>query len=174
MSTTTPEQFQELLPLACEWAEQQEQQILTRGVTLTADQVADARLIGVAHPDRIRLLAVDQIPVPAHPVLRAAADATGLISPLTGGLTLRHGIFIRSDCWDQRRLVVHELAHTAQYERLDGFRHFLERYLWECLTIGYPAAPMEQEAIAVERQVCNRAAGQKFTGGHLSGGRCLV
>jgi len=152
----SPEQFRQLLPLACAWAEPQEQRILKQGVGLTADQVADAEVIGVANPARVRLLRVDQIPVPEHPALRAAAEATSLISPLTAGLTLRHGIFIRSDCWGQRRLVVHELAHTAQYERLGGFQHFLEQYLWECLTIGYPAAPLEQEAIAVERRLCGQ------------------
>jgi hypothetical protein len=145
-----------LLPLACAWAEPQEQRILKQGVGLTADQVVDAEVIGVADPARVRLLRVDQIPVPEHPALRAAAEATSLISPLTAGLTLRHGIFIRSDCWGQRRLVVHELEHTAQYERLGGFQHFLECYLWECLSIGYPAAPLEQEAIGTERRLCGQ------------------
>jgi hypothetical protein len=150
------EEFQQLLPLACEWAEQQERHILKQGVGLTPGQMADAKLIGMADAARIRLLSGEQIPVPEHPALRAAAEATSLISPLTAGLTLRHGILIRSDRWGQRRLVVHELAHTAQYERLGGFRPFLERYLWECLSIGYPAAPMEQEAIATERRLCGQ------------------
>jgi len=154
VTTISPAQFQVLLPLACGWAEQQEQRILEQGVSLAADQVADAEIIGVADPARVRLLRVDQIPVPEHPTLRAAAEATSLISPLTAGLTLRYGIFIRADCWGQRRLVAHELAHTAQYERLGGFQPFLQRYLWECLTIGYPDAPMEQEAVATERRLC--------------------
>ena len=35
-----------------------------------------------------------------------------------------------------------------------GIRPFLSQYLRECLTIGYPAAPMEQEAVvAVSRLV---------------------
>jgi hypothetical protein len=156
VTTISPAQFQVLLPLACGWAEQQEQRILEQGVSLAADQVADAEIIGVADPARVRLLRVDQIPVPEHPTLRAAAEATSLISPLTAGLTLRYGIFIRADCWGQRRLVAHELAHTAQYERLGGFQPFLQRYLWECLTIGYPEAPMEQEAIATERRLCGQ------------------
>jgi hypothetical protein len=62
---------------------------------------------------------------------------------MTIGLTLRYGIFIRADCWGERRLVVHELVHTLQYERLGGFMPFLQQYLHECITIGYPAAPME-------------------------------
>ena len=143
----TLEQFQDLLPLACAWAEEQERHILREGVPLSSAQLIDAATVGVAHPEAVRLLSVPRIPLPEHPMLRAAADATQLISPGTEGLTLRYGIFIRADCWGLRPLVFHELVHTLQYERLGGFYQFLQQYLRECLTIGYPAAPMEQEAV---------------------------
>jgi hypothetical protein len=92
--------------------------------------------------------------MPIHSVLRAAAEQVGLISPQTIGLTLRYGIFIRSDCWGDRRLVVHELAHVAQYERFGGFRPFLEQYLQECIDPGYPFGPLEQEAKRAEKEIC--------------------
>src|SRR6266567_2143473 len=113
----TLEQFEFLLPLASQWAAAQEQRILSQGEPLSSSQVADAHLVGVAYPDRVRLLYVPAIPIPEHPALRAAAEATQLITPLTGGMTLRYGIFIRSDCRFHRGTVVHELTHTAQYER---------------------------------------------------------
>ena len=150
----TPDQFQALLPLACAWAEEQEGHILREGVPLSAGQIVDAKRIGLAYPERVRLRVVDEIPLPENPALRAAAEATALISPLTAGLTLRYGIFIQSDYWCHRRLVVHELAHVAQYERLGGFRPFLQQYLFECLTIGYPEAPLEQEAKNIENRFC--------------------
>jgi len=117
----TPEQFELLLPLACQWAAAQEQRICSHGQALS-----DAQL----------------------------ADTTQLISALTGGLTLRYGIFIRSDCRFNRAMVVHELGHTAQYERLGGFESFLRQYLSQCLTIGYPEAPMEQEVISLAARIC--------------------
>jgi hypothetical protein len=150
----TQEQFTVLLPLACAWAEEQERIILRDGVPLSPVQKNDAVKIGVTHAERVRLLKVARVPVPEHPALRAAAEATQLISPRTGGLTLRYGIFIRTDCWGDRRLVLHELVHTLQYERLGGFQQFLQRYLYECVTIGYPAAPMEQEAINTTARLC--------------------
>jgi hypothetical protein len=150
----TQEQFKILLPLACTWAEEQEGIILRDGALLSPAQIADAKTIGVVHPERVRLLRVPSIPMPVHPVLRAAADATKLISPDTAGLTLRYGIFIRSDCWGARPLVFHELVHTSQYERLGGFQQFLQQYLYECITIGYPAAPMEQEAVTTTARLC--------------------
>jgi hypothetical protein len=150
----TPKQFELLLPLVCQWAAAHEQDICSRGQALSDAQVADAGLVGVAEPERVRLLYVPKIPVPDHPVLRAAADATQLISPFTGGLTLRYGIFIRSDCRFHRAMVVHELGHTAQYERLGGLESFLRQYLFQCLTIGYPEAPMEQEVISLTARIC--------------------
>jgi hypothetical protein len=150
----TPQQFALLLPLACKWAEEQEQMILRDGVVLSDAQRADARNVGVNKAESIRLLIVNQIPMPSHPELRAAAVATQLITPSTGGMTLRYGIYIRSDCLTNRQLIIHEFVHTAQYERLGGFLPFLQQYLQQCITIGYPAAPMEQEAINTAARMC--------------------
>jgi hypothetical protein len=154
MSIITPQQFEALLPHAVAWAEEHERTILQSGVPLTESQLADARQIGVRFPERVRLLRVPQIPTPSHPALAAAAAATGLISTSTGGMTLRYGIFIRTDCWEQRLLVSHELVHVTQYERLGGFDAFLRPYLWECLTKGYPQGPMEQEAVTTSERLC--------------------
>ena len=144
-----------MIPLAVSWAEKQELAILRDGVALTAGLLADAHRIGISNPERVRLRAVDEIPWPLHPLLRQAAQKTGILSRDTIGLTLRYGIYIRSDFWGERRLVVHELAHTAQYERLGGFRPFLDQYLHECTTPpGYPFGPLEQEAKRIEQEVC--------------------
>jgi hypothetical protein len=147
------EQFETLLPLAVQWATEEEARILREGVPLADDEVVDAVAIGVRDPKRIRLLQVDEIPAPHHPILQAAAGAIRFLTPAPRGLALRHGIFIRSDCWRDRALIVHELAHTAQYERLGGILPFLRKYLFECLTIGYSQAPLEQEAIAIAQRI---------------------
>jgi hypothetical protein len=147
-------EFKLLIPLASSWAQEQERNILREGVPLSPSEVVDAGKIGVAHPERVRLLKVPTIPMPENPLLRAAAETTGLISPHTAGLTLRYGIFIRADCWRARPLVFHELVHTSQYERLGGFQPFLRQYLYECITIGYPGAPMEKEAVLKTASLC--------------------
>jgi hypothetical protein len=157
VSTITLEQFESLLPPACQWAAEQERHILAAGKPLSQVALADAQRVGVAQPLRVHILYVPEIPIPQHPALRAAAEQTQLISPLTGGLTLRYGIFIRSDCAYSRSMVIHELGHTAQYERLGGFEPFLRQYLFECLTIGYPEAPMEQEVISLTARISGNA-----------------
>jgi hypothetical protein len=40
-----------------------------------------------------------------------------------------------------------------QYERFGGVLPFLRQYLTECLTVGYPEAPLEQEAIALSKTI---------------------
>jgi hypothetical protein len=142
------DQFDRLLPLAARWAEGLEKRILREGVPLLEQEIADAQRLGVRQPNRVRLLCLGSVPTPDDLTLRAAAAVVQFLTPKTRGLSLRYGIFVRQDCWRDRRLIAHELVHTAQYERLGGIEPFLRQYLRECLTIGYPEAPLEQEAIA--------------------------
>lgn len=148
-------QFGLLLPQVCDYVESHEEQILNKGIPLNADQKIDAYQIGVTGIEKVRIMKVDKIPLPSHPMLRAAVSLTNLVSLQTAGITFRYGIYIRSDCWNKRRLLVHELTHTMQYERIGGTRPFLERYLKECLTVGYPNGSMELEAIEMERKICD-------------------
>ncbi len=141
-------QFERLIPLAARWAEKLERRILREGVPLTDEELADAIALGVREPARVRLLCLASVPTPDDFMLKSAAAAVQFLTPATRGLALRYGIFLRADCWRERGLIAHELAHTEQYERLGGIEPFLRQYLGECLTIGYPAAPMEQAAIA--------------------------
>jgi hypothetical protein len=135
------------VPIAAWWVRRREREALHHGVPLTAQEAADARAAGVQHPEWVRLLQVDVIRTFEHPLLRALAAYPDTIFASTAGLTLRYGILVRNDCWRDRRLIVHELAHVAQYERLGGIAPFLRVYLRECLLDGYPAGALEQEAI---------------------------
>ena len=151
---TTLDQLEELLPLAAQWATEQQQRVLCEGVPLNESELADAKAIGVRKPERIRLLRVDTIPVPAHPLLRAAAASMNFLTAAPRGLTLDNGIFVRTDHWRDRELIAHELAHTAQYQTLGGIMPFLQTYIFQCATVGYPNAPLELEAAATAERVC--------------------
>src|ERR1044071_2306014 len=100
-----------LLSLASKWAAALEKRILRDGVPLSDLEMADARAIGVREPERVRLLALARVPAPRNLTLSAAAAAIQFLTPETRGLALRYGIFVRSDCWGERALVAHELAH---------------------------------------------------------------
>ena len=138
-----------VLPFACAWARRQESIILKTGVPLSAIQADTAKRLGILYPERIRLRTVNQVP-PLNWFLRRVGERLGVVSGKTIGITLRYGIFIREDHWGDHRLLVHELAHVAQYERMGGFRGFLKQYLEECITPGYPLGDLEQEAKRAE------------------------
>jgi len=144
------------IPWACRWVNQQEALIVAKGRPLTAAQQDDARQSGVTAPEKIHIMVVPSIQPPNHPVLIFASKFVDLIGPHTAGLTLRYGIYIRQDCHSystHRELYVHEFCHTAQYERLGSIRSFLNRYLVECITPGYPSGPLEQEAIVKAAEI---------------------
>lgn len=146
--------MEQLLPLAVQWAAEQERRVLCEGVSLSKVELADARVIGVCNPERVRLLRVDSIPVPVHPMLRAAAASINFLTAAPRGLALDYGIFIRADYWRDRALIAHELVHTAQFQRLGGILPFLQIYIFQCATVGYPNAPLELEAIATAARIC--------------------
>ena len=143
-----------MLPAACTWIASLERHVLANGVPLTLTQLADARALGVAHPERVRVLCLKQIPLPANRLVRRLGLWTGILSGQTSGLSARDGIFIRAPFGRNRGLLAHELVHTRQYEQLGGIRPFLSRYLHECLTVGYAAADMEWEAIDAAIRLC--------------------
>jgi hypothetical protein len=141
-----------ILPFACVWAKRQESIILRTGFALSNEQCEIAKRLGILRPERVRLRAVVQMP-PLNWFLRRAGEKLGVVSDQTIGMTLRYGIYIRKDHWGARRLLVHELAHVAQYERTGGFCTFLSQYLEECINPGYPLGELEQEAKRAESLV---------------------
>ena len=147
-------ELDKILPLAAQWAAEQEGHALCHGVRLSETEMADAKAIGVSGPERVRLLRVETIPVPAHPLLRAAAASLNFLSAAPRGLALNYGIFVRVDHWRDRALIAHELVHTAQYQRLGGILPFLQTYIYQCATVGYPNSPLETEAIDIAARIC--------------------
>jgi len=143
-----------MLPVACAWAEKEEAIILDQGVPLTGPQLADARHVGVAHPEKIRVLLVEALPYPENADVVFAAKQVGLFQAGSSGLALGYGIFLRYGDGEDRQVLVHECVHVAQYERLDGIRPFLNVYLRECIDPGYPFGALEQEAILLSRDIC--------------------
>ena len=146
-----------LVPFASWWVRERERRALARGVGLSEPQMADAISAGVLSPDRVRLLTVRRIPVFEHRLLQPFAFLLRGVFATTAGLTAGHGILVCEAWRNDRRLMVHELAHVAQYERFGGIRPFLRTYLRECLLYGYPFGSLEQEASRIAAQVTAEA-----------------
>ncbi len=141
-----------LLPLAIDWAQGIEAQCLVKGKPLAFWQQADARAVGVVHPDRVRICLMDQVPQPSHPELRAAAKEIGFLGPETLGLTLGYGIFICKTHAGLRWLLRHELRHVAQCDTAGGLGMFLTEYLGQIASLGYDQALLEVDARGHEQR----------------------
>lgn len=139
--------------MASIWIEEQEAFILANGVPLSKKQKNSASKIGIKNINKIRLLKVDLIPEPKDSTLNEASNAIGFISEDTLGITYRYGIYIRQEFWDNESLIIHELTHTFQYERLGGIAEFLNQYLKECIYYGYDKSPLEMEAKTMETKL---------------------
>jgi hypothetical protein len=138
-----------LLPRVIAWATRESQRILQNGQALSAQGIAIARAVGVANPERIRILEVSAIPAPEDPELKELALAENLIGPNTAGLTLGYGIFIVQGRLDVR-LLSHECRHVHQVEAADGLDAFLPLYLKQIAEFTYDHAPYELDAKAHE------------------------
>lgn len=132
-----------LAPAAALWSRVRETGILRRGKPLPTEALAFARMLGIASPETIRVEVVDEVPLPLPRFLARAARAVGLPVMTAAGMSLGRGICVRSL---DPRLLRHELVHALQYQRLGGHRAFMRRYVAECLSHGYDAAPLEIEA----------------------------
>jgi hypothetical protein len=147
----------QLVPLATEWAQAHEAQILEDGRPLDRAGVALARAVGVKDPLLIRVQHVKAIPWPAAPALRRAAMATGLLGPGVEGLTLGHGIYIvgrrrSGPACGNPLLLSHECRHVHQYEQAGSIGAFLAEYLRQIAELGYERSPYEIDARAWERE----------------------
>ena len=136
--------------MAASWVEKQEAYILSNGIPLNEKQRLIASKMGIKHIDKIRVLQVESIPEPEDSILKEKNKILGFFSSNTLGITYRYGIYIRNDFWEDESLIVHELTHTLQYERLGGIVDFLNQYIKECIYFGYDKSPLEIEARTME------------------------
>lgn len=141
-----------LLPRAIAWAEVNSGEILASGLPLNTREISIARAVGVASPERIRIMLVETIPLPQDAELKAAALGAELFGPDSRGLTLGYGIYIVQRAQSDR-LLAHECRHVYQYEWAGSIAQFLPVYLQQIDKYGYANAPFEVEARQYESTV---------------------
>jgi hypothetical protein len=128
------------------WGAWQEKRILRRGRLLDPAELHFCQQIGIQHPERIRVLAVLQVPMPLPEFILRFGETFKIGTHHPAGMTLGQGIFALPAYAHHPPLICHELVHVRQYQKLGGIWRFLRRYLRECLYHGYFDSPMEQEA----------------------------
>lgn len=149
------ETFQNLLPVACEWAKAQEDFVIAHGAPLGIRETADARRAGIQDYDRVRVLVVDRIPLPDHPQLAEAARRTGILTLDTRCIGFGHAVIIRADSWSDRELLLHNLVHIAQCERSGGLQQWVKLYLGDRTNCAdFTIGSLEAEARGLAREIC--------------------
>jgi hypothetical protein len=135
-----------LKPLADEWAEEQQAQILETGEPLDEKWTEIAKAFGVREPWKVRIRVVPAITKPENAELRAACEAVGFLGPDTVGLTLFHGIYLVEPVGLDVGLRAHELRHVLQYEQAGSIPRYLDVYLPQLLMSEKGMAPLEVDA----------------------------
>ena len=140
----------EASPIVAEMMATTEAEVLATGRPLTTDELALARSLGVAEPEKVRIAVREAFPVPADERLVQAAREYGLVlgSQDEAGRTQGHAILVKPAFAASKRVLAHELVHVAQFERLGGIEAYAREYLIELLVVGEKRAPLEQEATA--------------------------
>jgi hypothetical protein len=107
--------------------------------------------VGVAHPEKVRVLVTSQFIEPRDRAFIALVRKLGLASDAGEmGHASGYGIQLLPRISRSRRLMSHELTHVAQYERM-GKIALLRQYFTELLVVGYERSPIEAAARDNER-----------------------
>ena len=64
-----------------------------------------AEKIGIRHPQKIRILNVDEIPFPKDEVLFNALSKIGLSSSMVSGLTINYGVYITTSSIGDKKIL---------------------------------------------------------------------
>lgn len=134
------------LPLGTRWVRKQEAAILRDGRPLSEWETMWAHDVGVRHPEDVRILPVPRIPTPGIGFFRMLNNLFGFLSEGPTGMAVNYGIYLEASQATNPSLLVHELTHVAQFERLGGVEEFLREYLTQCVHDGYWDSDLEQEA----------------------------
>jgi hypothetical protein len=147
----TSQDVQQNIPKAVQWVTQIEQACMEIGHQLSTQSKRDARTIGVRQIDLVRVMVLDETPLPTDRDLRKFILQTAICS--NKGIAFGHGIVLKTGAY-YRRLIAHKLAHVMQYERFGGIEPFLVGYIPESFPPHYPNGPLEREAEQLAKTVC--------------------
>ncbi|HTV49360.1 MAG TPA: hypothetical protein VMG59_13060 [Phycisphaerae bacterium] len=149
--------LQIIMPSMVAWVDQMEQIVLAHGRPLSSSEISDAVELGVVHPERVRYMIADEIPIPAKELAELVRQA-GIADEDVMGIAFRYGIFIHSDVVGKELRLLHDLVHVAQFERLGDIQNFIKEYVTACLDYGFGRSPFEVEAREKSEKVMARQA----------------
>lgn len=137
-----------LLPQYIEWAHETDQKGLKAGIPLNEKEILLASKIGIKHPEKVRIVYVDQVPYPYENLaLKIFGEAVGLIGEgiINNAQVFGYSIYARRDFVLNRPKLAHELVHVLQIERA-SLDEVVTQHFFDMAQYGYDKAPLEVEA----------------------------
>lgn len=137
-----------LLPQYIEWAHETDQKGLKAGIPLNEKERLLASEIGIKHPEKVRIVYVDQVPYPYENLaLKIFGEAVGLIGEgiINNAQVFGYSIYARRDFVLNRPKLAHELVHVLQIERA-SLDEVVTQHFFDMAQYGYDKAPLEVEA----------------------------
>lgn len=148
MNNLLSDKIIKIFPAVCEWIEQQENDIFSKGRHLNLNETQIAKNIGIKNFDIIKVFESEFVPQPKNKIILEMGEQFGLLNKeRTKGICFRYGIFINKKTTNKNLVLIHELIHTLQYEKFGSVEKFLYQYIKECIELGYKNSPLELEAV---------------------------
>lgn len=152
MNNLLSDKFIKIFPAVCEWVEQQENDIFSKGRHLTLNETEIAKRIGIKNYDVTKVNESDLVPQPKNKIILEMGEQFGLLDKeRTKGICFRYGIFINKNATNKNLILIHELIHTLQYEKFGSVEKFLYQYIKECIELGCESSPLELEAVNMSK-----------------------
>lgn len=137
------------------WAEGVEARGQAAGTPLDPDQARLAAEIGIKHPEKVRIVFVDEVPFPTeNPEIKLAGEKFGFVGPgiVNNAQAFGYTIWVRNGFTLDRPRLAHELVHVMQIERSSSFAAYVGQYVSELIQYGHEKSPLELEAYEANRR----------------------
>jgi len=142
-----------LLPQYIDWARDMDNRGLESGIALNPTELVLASEIGIQHPERIRLVYVDEVPFPYENLaLKTLGEALGFIGEgiVNNAQVFGYSIYVRKGYDLNRPKLAHELVHVLQIER-SSLDKVITQHFSDLAAYGYEKSPLEVEAFEANK-----------------------
>lgn len=137
-----------LLPQYIDWAYEIDRKGQDIGHPLDKKELLLASEIGIEHPEKVRIVYVDEVPFPYENfALKLFGEAVGLVGEgiINNAQVFGYSIYARKDFALNRPKLAHELVHVLQIERA-SLDKVVTQHFSDMAEYGYDKAPLEVEA----------------------------
>lgn len=137
-----------LLPQYINWAHDIDKRGQVIGTPLNQKELLLASEIGIIHPEKVRIVYVDEVPFPYENLaLKIFGEAVGLVGDgiINNAQVFGYSIYARKDFELIRPKLAHELVHVLQIERA-SLDKVVKQHFSDMGKYSYDKAPLEVEA----------------------------